>query len=87
MASINELKKLFGKEGITAKIRAYGYAGMVISGPMILGVCLLLSIMYLANLGGAQAGRRITHIYVHLCSIIFSYLIQYIVSGDSTLCR
>ena len=42
MAGIGfELKKLFSKKGLFALIRAYGYAGIVCTGPMLLGMVLL----------------------------------------------
>ena len=43
MAGIGfELKKLFRRKGIFASFRAYGYAGVICTGPMLLGVLLLL---------------------------------------------
>ena len=43
MAGIGfELKKLFKKSGLAATARAYGYAGIICAGPMILGIVLLL---------------------------------------------
>lgn len=54
MAGIGfELKGLFKKRGITALFRAYGYAGVICAGPMLLGVLLLLGVMLLCNLTGA----------------------------------
>lgn len=54
MAGIGfELKKMFHKKGLFAKIRAYGYAGIVCVGPMILGFSLLLMIRMIAVWGGA----------------------------------
>lgn len=42
MAGIGfELKKLFRRKGIFASFRAYGYAGVICTGPMLLGVLLL----------------------------------------------
>ena len=39
MAGIGfELKKLFKKSGLAATARAYGYAGIICAGPMILGM-------------------------------------------------
>lgn len=54
MAGIGfELKKMFSKKGLLSILKAYGYAGVVCVGPMILGVVLLLGIRVLATLGGA----------------------------------
>lgn len=45
MAGIGfELKKLFNRRGLFATFRAYGYAGVVCTGPMLLGVVLLLGV-------------------------------------------
>lgn len=41
MAGIGfELKKLFRCKGMLAGLRAYGYAGIICTGPMLLGVLL-----------------------------------------------
>lgn len=41
MAGIGfELKKLFRRKGLFASLRAYGYAGIICTGPMLLGVLL-----------------------------------------------
>ena len=43
MAGIGfELKKLFSNKGIILKARASLYAGLVVAGPMIIGILLLL---------------------------------------------
>lgn len=53
MAGIGfELKGLFKKKGLLAMFRAYGYAGIITTGPMILGICLLLGLMFLADASG-----------------------------------
>lgn len=42
MAGIGfELKKMFSKKGVFQLIRAYGYAGTVCVGPMLLGMFFL----------------------------------------------
>ena len=38
-----ELKKLFSRRGLLATFRAYGYAGVITAGPMLLSVLLLLA--------------------------------------------
>lgn len=54
MAGIGfELKKMFHKKGLFAKIHAYGYAGIVCIGPMLLGFLLLFLIRWIATWGGA----------------------------------
>ena len=53
MAGIGfELKKLFNRRGLFATFRAYGYAGVVCTGPMLLGVMLLLGVMFLCDITG-----------------------------------
>lgn len=55
MAGIGfELKGLFRKKGVFALFKAYGYAGIVTTGPMILGIALLLGIMLLAKAFGLE---------------------------------
>lgn len=59
MAGIGfELKKLFQKRGVAALLRAYGYTGIVTTGPMILGILLLLGIMFLAEFFGLPKQSR-----------------------------
>ncbi|MDD3429274.1 MAG: exopolysaccharide Pel transporter PelG [Oscillospiraceae bacterium] len=59
MAGIGfELKKLFAKKGLFSLLRAYGYAGIVCTGPMILGVILLLGVHFLSVLGGATKPQQ-----------------------------
>ena len=55
MAGIGfELKKLFSQKGLFALLRAYGYAGIVCTGPMLLGILLLFGVRMLAAIGGAD---------------------------------
>lgn len=59
MAGIGfELKKLFRRKGIAAAFRAYGYAGVICTGPMLLGVLLLLGVMFLCNWFGVSGHSR-----------------------------
>ncbi|MBO5742922.1 MAG: exopolysaccharide Pel transporter PelG [Clostridia bacterium] len=59
MAGIGfELKKLFNKKGILNSAKAYGYATVICSGPMLLGVILLLGIMFLCKYAGVDTLRR-----------------------------
>ena len=83
MAGIGfELKKLFSKEGILAKTRAYGYAGIVCTGPMLLGVILLLGVRFIAQLGGAFRHDQELLVcmltYALLASLIFSSMLSMI---------
>lgn len=59
MAGIGfELKKLFRKKGIFATVKAYGYAGIICAGPMLLGVILLLGIIFLCDITDAPLHSR-----------------------------
>ena len=50
MAGIGfELKKMFEKKGLLSMVKAYGYAGIVTTGPMLLGIGLLLGIRVLGG--------------------------------------
>ena len=71
MAGIGfELKKLFKKHGLFAAFRAYGYAGIVCTGPMLLGVLLLLGVMFLCDItGGIRHSRELL-----VCMITYTLL-------------
>ena len=59
MAGIGfELKRLFSKRGILSTMRAYGYAGIVCTGPMLLGVVLQLGILVLCGAWGVPRGQE-----------------------------
>lgn len=59
MAGIGfELKKLFSKKGVFASVRAYGYAAIITTGPMVLGIVLILGVMLLCSLSGAGKAER-----------------------------
>ena len=59
MAGIGfSLKKLFTKKGLFSLCRAYGYAGLICAGPMILGVILLVSVAFLSQLAGMSRHDR-----------------------------
>ena len=78
MAGIGfELKKLFNSRGLFASFRAYGYAGVVCTGPMLLGIVLLLGVMYLCDkTGGSRHSRELLVCmitYTLLFSLIFVY--------------
>lgn len=54
MAGIGfELKKMFSKKGILSMLKAYGYAGIVCTGPMLLGLALLLGTAVIGRAQGA----------------------------------
>lgn len=81
MAGIGfELKKLFDKDGIAARVRAYGYASFVVSGPMILGIILLLGVLALAQMDGAGRPERELLISLFTYSLLFSLIVSSILS-------
>ena len=53
------MKKLFRRKGLFASLRAYGYAGIICTGPMLLGVLLQLGILLLCSWAGARGISRI----------------------------
>lgn len=55
MAGIGfELKKLFSKKGLLNTAKAYGFAAVICTGPMLLGILLLLGITGLCTLAGVE---------------------------------
>ena len=59
MAGIGfELKKLFRRKGMLAGLRAYGYAGIICTGPMLLGVLLQGGLLLLCGWAGASRAAR-----------------------------
>ena len=59
MAGIGfSLKKLFDKRGVFNLCRAYGYAGIITTGPMLLGVALLVGVSFAAQIGGMGSHDR-----------------------------
>ncbi len=59
MAGIGfSLKRLFSKKGVLPLCRAYGYAGIVCAGPMILGVILLVGMQIISRLAGVASHDR-----------------------------
>lgn len=59
MAGIGfELKRLFKRKGLFATMRAYGYAGIVCTGPMLLGVLLQVGILVLCGLWGVGRANQ-----------------------------
>ena len=59
MAGIGfELKRLFRRKGLFATMRAYGYAGIVCTGPMLLGVLLQVGILVLCGMWGVDRASQ-----------------------------
>lgn len=78
MAGIGfELKKLFAKKGILANLKAYGYASIVCTGPMLLSIVLLLGIRYI----GVRTGVSKGDLEVLNSMITYSLLVSLVVSS------
>ena len=78
MAGIGfELKKLFRRKGLFASLRAYGYAGIICTGPMLLGVLLQLGILLLCSWAGAPRD--------HLYAAVFPYGHQLLFHAGNTV--
>lgn len=78
MAGIGfELKALFRKRGILAMFRAYGYAGVICTGPMLLGIILLLGVMVLCGWTGAAKDQR----ELLVCMITYTLLVSLMVTS------
>lgn len=85
MAGIGfELKAMFAKKGLISIIKAYGYAGIVCTGPMILGVVFLLGIRGIAYLAGAgeEQMRLINSMVTY--TLLFSLVLTNMVSLVTT---
>lgn len=81
MAGIGfELKKLFSRRGIAATVRAYGYASMVCAGPMILGFCLLIGSMLLADCAGASRHEQDLLVAMLTHALLFSMIATSVLS-------
>ncbi len=71
MAGIGfELKKLFAKKGVLNSAKAYGYAAVICTGPMLLGVLLLLGITTLCGIAKTDLHTR----EVLVCMITYTLL-------------
>ncbi|MBR2848552.1 MAG: exopolysaccharide Pel transporter PelG [Clostridia bacterium] len=78
MAGIGfELKKLFAKKGVLNSAKAYGYAAVICTGPMLLGVLLLLGIMALCTFFGVELHTR----ELLICMITYTLLASVTVSS------
>ena len=63
MAGIGfELKKLFRRKGLFATLRAYGHAGVICTGPMLLCVLLQVGMLVLCGWAGAARADLVAHL-------------------------
>jgi uncharacterized membrane protein len=81
-----ELKRLFSKSGLAAAIRAYGYAGIVCTGPMLLGIILLAGAMIVARMGGASVHEQELLMAMLTYTLLFSLALTSIFSMSTTRC-
>lgn len=91
MAGIGfELKKLFEKKGVFALLKAYGYAGIICTGPMILGMALLLGVSGISKLAGLPEAEQNLLIcmmtYTILASIFITNILGMVVTRYSADC-
>ena len=87
MAGIGfELKRLFTKKGMLATVRAYGYAGIVCTGPMLLGVILLLGVMFLCQWSGAVRAEQELLVSMITYALLASLTLTSIFSMLTTRC-
>lgn len=78
MAGIGfSLKRLFSKKGVFSLCRAYGYAGIICAGPMILGVIMLAGMSLVARIAGMSAHDR----ELMNCMLTYSLLVSLTVTS------
>lgn len=78
MAGIGfELKKLFHRRGLMAMLRAYGYAGVICAGPMLLGVLLQFGVLIVSSWW--QVGRSDRDLLV--CMITYTLLASLVLTS------
>ena len=78
MAGIGfELKKLFQKKGVLSTARAYGYTAIICTGPMLLGMLLLVGITFICNGFGVDIHSR----ELLTCQISYTLLASVTVSS------
>lgn len=78
MAGIGfSLRKLFDRRGILNLCRAYGYAGIISTGPMLLGVGLLAGVSFGARIGGMSSHDR----ELLICMLTYSLLASLFVTS------
>ena len=74
MAGIGfELKKLFHRKGLVAMVRAYGYAGVICTGPMLLGILLQFGVLAVSgwwHVPRADQNLLVCMISVHAARLI-----------------
>ena len=78
MAGIGfELKKLFAEKGVLNSAKAYGYAAVICTGPMLLGFALLLGLTSLCTLAKTDLHSR----ELLICMITYTLLTSVVVTS------
>lgn len=78
MAGIGfELRKLLDKRSILSKIQAYGYTGLISSGPLLLGIGLVMGVTMTVNRYGI--GRQEQNLMISM--VTYTMLFSLVVSG------
>lgn len=85
MAGIGfELKKLFEKKGVLSKMKAYGYTGIITTGPMLLGFAFLLGINWVGEWYKLDTHSRDLFVsmvtYSLFASLIFTSLFSMVIT-------
>ena len=82
MAGIGfELRKLFDEKGIVAKLRAYAYTGVVVTGPTLLGVAFLMAVQLMGQAFGLSLDQR----SLLVCMLTYSLLASLVLSGGISM--
>lgn len=76
-----ELKKLFARNGLLAKLRAYGYSGIICTGPMLLGILMQLGLQILCG----WFGRPEYDQELLVCMITYSLLGSLLVTSTLSM--
>ena len=85
MAGIGfELNKLFNKKSIVNYIGAYTAAAMVFTGPVLLGIVLLIFVRILSGMGGAEKHQQDIIVVIITYSLIGSMLLNNIFATTVT---
>ncbi|MFR2078571.1 MAG: exopolysaccharide Pel transporter PelG [Streptococcus sp.] len=76
MAGIGfELRKIYNEDSLFSKQKAYAYAGIVYTGPMLLGILLTAGVVVLTMVAGISENERDYILSILTYAIIFSLVI------------
>ena len=85
MAGIGfELRKIYNEDSLFSKQKAYAYAGIVYTGPMLLGILLTAGVVVLTMVGGISENERdyiLSNLtYAIIFSLVFTSLFSLVVT-------